>query len=75
MSNFNCDKCGKGIIDSENGYLNGCEHYPVKGFSLNCKIHGQVRPIEKMGVYICPFCRIVLGYRKAVVAPIGYINS
>jgi hypothetical protein len=29
MSNFKCSKCGTDIIDSENGYITGCEHYPV----------------------------------------------
>jgi hypothetical protein len=28
MSNFICDKCGKECIDSQNGYVTGCEHYP-----------------------------------------------
>ena len=29
MSNFKCEKCGKDIIDSQTGYINGCEHYPL----------------------------------------------
>ena len=29
MSNFICEKCGKEIIDSPDGYVTGCEHYPV----------------------------------------------
>ena len=37
MSNFNCEQCGKPIIDSENGYVNGCEHYAIE------------RGVKKMG--------------------------
>lgn len=29
MSSFKCDKCGADCIDSPNGYITGCEHYPV----------------------------------------------
>jgi 4-hydroxybenzoate polyprenyltransferase len=28
MSNFICDKCGKECINSQDGYVTGCEHYP-----------------------------------------------
>lgn len=30
MSNFNCDKCGKPIIDSPRVYITGCEHNPIE---------------------------------------------
>lgn len=29
MSNFNCEKCGTVISDTEFGYITGCDHYPV----------------------------------------------
>lgn len=29
MSSFICEKCGKNIIDTLNGYVTGCEHYPL----------------------------------------------
>ena len=29
MSNFDCQKCGKEIIDSTNGYITGCRHWPM----------------------------------------------
>ena len=29
MSSFRCEKCGKEIIDSENGYITSCPHYPM----------------------------------------------
>ena len=29
MSNFKCPECGAVCIDSPNGYVTGCEHYPV----------------------------------------------
>lgn len=35
MSSFNCEVCGKAILDGPNGYYTGCEHYPideVKGY-------------------------------------------
>lgn len=28
MSDFNCEHCGAAILDSRNGYLTECEHYP-----------------------------------------------
>ncbi len=28
MSSFNCEKCGLPNLDSEYGYIAGCEHYP-----------------------------------------------
>lgn len=28
MSNFTCEKCGMSIIDSDDGYITGCPHYP-----------------------------------------------
>lgn len=29
MSNFICQQCGKTIVDTERGYITGCEHYRV----------------------------------------------
>ena len=29
MSNFICEKCGTHCIDSPEGYITGCEHYPA----------------------------------------------
>jgi len=28
MSSFNCEHCGEAIIDTPNGFITGCEHYP-----------------------------------------------
>lgn len=28
MSSFNCETCGKPCIDTPQGYIKGCEHYP-----------------------------------------------
>lgn len=41
MSNFICEKCGVEIIDSPNGYMTGCEHYPIEQ---------QTTPQDKQGV-------------------------
>lgn len=30
MSNFICPDCHKLIIDSDNGFINGCEHFQVE---------------------------------------------
>jgi hypothetical protein len=30
MSSFYCEKCGKAIMDSEQGYTTGCKHYPME---------------------------------------------
>jgi len=32
MSNFCCEKCGAVCIDTEAGYVTGCEHYPVESW-------------------------------------------
>lgn len=29
MSNFVCEICGAACIDSPEGYVTGCEHYPL----------------------------------------------
>lgn len=28
MSNFICEKCGAIIVDTPEGYITGCKHYP-----------------------------------------------
>jgi hypothetical protein len=37
MSSFKCEKCGKTCIDSNDGFISGCKHYPpdVKNDVLN----------------------------------------
>lgn len=35
MSNFNCEYCGKPIIDTPRGHVTGCEHYPLSGVEGN----------------------------------------
>ena len=30
MSNFICEHCGKVIIDTDEGYIKSCEHYPLE---------------------------------------------
>lgn len=29
MSSFNCEYCRKAILDTPDGYITGCEHYPL----------------------------------------------
>ena len=29
MSSFQCEKCGKPILEGDEGYYTGCEHYPL----------------------------------------------
>ncbi len=29
MSHFVCEQCGLLLIDTDRGYINGCEHYPA----------------------------------------------
>ena len=28
MSSFKCEKCGKTCVDSNDGFISGCKHYP-----------------------------------------------
>jgi len=30
MSSFKCEKCETDILDSENGYISECKHYPLE---------------------------------------------
>jgi hypothetical protein len=30
MSSFICEHCGAHIIDTRNGYITGCKHYPLE---------------------------------------------
>ncbi|NOQ52478.1 MAG: hypothetical protein GQ578_09720 [Desulfuromonadaceae bacterium] len=30
MSSFYCEICGKNIIDTQRGYITGCEHHPIE---------------------------------------------
>jgi len=41
MSNFKCPECGTDCIDSTNGYITGCEHFPADA---------QPAPDEKLSV-------------------------
>lgn len=34
MSSFYCEHCGKEILDSDNGYITACEHYPFEHTSI-----------------------------------------
>jgi hypothetical protein len=34
MSSFNCPKCGQACVDTEGGYVTGCEHYPPDAIDL-----------------------------------------
>jgi hypothetical protein len=29
MSSFQCEHCGKPILEDDDGYYTGCDHYPV----------------------------------------------
>lgn len=37
MSNFVCDICGASILDSPDGYVTGCEHWPLDLDFFTCK--------------------------------------
>ncbi len=41
MSSFYCDKCKKAIIDTPQGYITECKHYPkqMKHVCKNCKYY------------------------------------
>ena len=53
MSNFYCEKCGKAILDGEEGYTTGCKHYPLEEkhiLSPNMKgriSHEEIDALEK----------------------------
>jgi hypothetical protein len=47
MSSFNCEKCGKPILDAPGtGYYTECEHYPLNG-KLKTKSPEQLKWEEK----------------------------
>lgn len=35
MSSFICEKCGAEILDTPNGYITECEHYPMELTSID----------------------------------------
>ena len=37
MSSINCQYCGLTMLDSRNGYVTQCEHYPNKEGFTTCK--------------------------------------
>jgi hypothetical protein len=34
VSSFHCPECGTAILDTPQGYITGCEHYPPEPFVL-----------------------------------------
>lgn len=58
MSSFYCEHCGKAILDTEDGFITGCEHYPAVRIPKpvdgcpNCKKDTCWR-------LDCPNCRIL----------------
>ena len=46
MSNFYCKKCGTAIIDSPNGYITGCEHYPTALQTENKRLREVIKDIK-----------------------------
>ncbi|MFK5951028.1 MAG: hypothetical protein QM500_19925 [Methylococcales bacterium] len=30
MSSFNCNECGQRCVDTDDGYITGCEHHPIQ---------------------------------------------
>lgn len=42
MSSFNCEHCGKAIIDTQRGYVTECPHYPLD--NVQCKVAGKYYP-------------------------------
>jgi len=50
MSSFKCDKCGTECVDTEYGYVTGCEHYPHDcqcadriGLCILCAMRGEIK--------------------------------
>jgi hypothetical protein len=43
VSSFVCEHCGEEIIDSLQGYITGCPHYPLN----NDRVFRRIRKSEK----------------------------
>lgn len=60
MSNFKCEKCGAEIIDSEVGYVSGCEHYPPEYVEFEVdfrnKVKASLKPDGLYDVYLGRYC-------------------
>ena len=50
MSNFKCEKCGTVCYDTPNGYITGCEHYPVDTKRENA-LKELTKQAEELGLY------------------------
>lgn len=48
MSNFICPECSKEIIDTPQGYITGCEHYPAKAMELSKSQVKRIRSIMRI---------------------------
>lgn len=47
ISNFNCQQCGKAIIDTPGGgYITECEHYPLKKRTIEEEMSAALKEIE-----------------------------
>ena len=51
MSSFYCEKCGTAIIDSPNGYITGCEHYPTALQAENKRLREALEKIAVIDSY------------------------
>ena len=50
MSHFNCEHCGTAIIDTPDGYVTGCEHYPnTMNYDKEQKMESKYKKCTKRG--------------------------
>jgi len=42
MSSFFCEVCGKEILDTPDGYITECEHYPLKALAIASEVSRAV---------------------------------
>lgn len=43
MSSFNCEKCDTAIVDTSEGYISECEHYPLEASNNKIRVPNKVR--------------------------------
>ncbi|OHB71850.1 MAG: hypothetical protein A2W23_06270 [Planctomycetes bacterium RBG_16_43_13] len=60
MSNFNCDYCGKAILDSENGYVTECTHYPNKEGPTTTTMQRDIDYVIGKWWGVCKTCGVTI---------------
>jgi hypothetical protein len=69
---FNCEKCGKEILDGDDDYFQGCQHYQVVQLMLNAN---RGKPRRNIEPYVKPIFADVLKPPSTLIMINGEIKE